>query len=67
MIAAIYARKSTEQTGMADDAKSVARQRRELRRRVCQTARFPPAYERAEAEVPLPGAHHVRGVGISGA
>lgn len=26
MIAAIYARKSTEQTGVADDAKSVARQ-----------------------------------------
>jgi hypothetical protein len=26
MIAAIYARKSTEQTGVADEAKSVARQ-----------------------------------------
>jgi hypothetical protein len=33
MIAAIYARKSTDQSGVADDQKSVARHRRTTERR----------------------------------
>ena len=85
MIAAIYARKSTEQTGVADEQKSVARQieharstptrkgwtvadesrlcrRRDLRRRVCEPSRVPPADERVEAAGAVPGARDVGGI-----
>ena len=39
MIAAIYVRKSTAQTGMSEDARSVERQRGSCQR-VCRTARL---------------------------